>query len=1159
MAVHQENFVSVRKLYPRVSERLPRTRMAVADPASPTERDYRDLLSEANLNFFHREYSIALQNYLALRQKILEQSHPEMPHAPGLGIYLDLDWSAVKATQLMEFSRREVLKLAPGAGVKLPLSDERVIKAGELPVNPVFSKWSDVGIDSRRVVTDDVLSQRERARELIVAGNWREAEKLYEAAATAAAESGNLEWAAQLTNESASMLVTYAGGNERQAALEQALAGFTKAEQLYSRAGNLEAVDVVRINRANLQREINGSGAVPAAGSVLAAAAPERTVRLATGGSLNLHDLLRPDAAIARVELRAGVVQPQTTRLMMVADVTGWKSATAMLEQAAAAGAGATAAKTIGLFSPAGPKMLSLEANTFTTSLTDTIYNSRIQATVLEDLNFYEVVEVNFVTYFVHLYFFVLPIAIGDSYAAMGLYDKALKEYRSVLAYPFLNLGIEAPYVWQKMADAYIQWGNSLYRREQRAAAREKYEFILLTDLTVPSTELYQGKLGIMQAPAAEVIKELKNEPRGPVNPKVAAIIAQAAMRLKYLANNFNYFGIGADYAPIFRYKYLQSVATYMADSAIEAERTFIGYRSTAENQKIEHMQMESAVDVNKAALAIENKRIEDAALEVEAARRTREYAEVRKKNADDALTEWDTKGRELTSMNAALSWASAAANDQDIRYTGVRYDGARHDYEGTVEEFFDTVGEKREWLDWELQRNRIERQRAEAAAEVAMAQTREQQAQVRYEVQALSVILQQKRLEASQEVLEYSENRLFDEDLWFQLAAQLQDLARSYLDSAIYAALLMERGYDLEFDRPLNRIRTDYMLGVPAGLLGGDHLKRDILSFTSDYLENAQKKNPVRLALSLREEFPSSFATFVNTGILPFRTDLEIFDRRYPGTYRRKIKKIELFVEGLVPLEGASGFLTNNGISAEWRMVSGAWVKFIRVMPVERMVMSSYQFRRDIAVFQPSEEMLGQFENMGPQCEWTLEIPRSGNNIDYNAISDIKFVVYFDADFHDGLAAYVKALYLSTGGRSTVLSSRFQYPDEYFRLDAERSVDFIVTSNSIAFNHEAPALTAFGIRLLPVSLPGGAASVENVPLIITRVSDGSSVTANTSAQGTVAGAADTMAPFAAWKGASPVDTWRVALGEGVNSANIADVQVFYTYAFKYRADGSLA
>jgi hypothetical protein len=135
------------------------------------------------------------------------------------------------------------------------------------------------------------------------------------------------------------------------------------------------------------------------------------------------------------------------------------------------------------------------------------------------------------------------------------------------------------------------------------------------------------------------------------------------------------------------------------------------------------------------------------------------------------------------------------------------------------------------------------------------------------------------------------------------------------------------------------------------------------------------------------------------------------------------------------------------------------------------------------------------------------------------------------------------------------VISSRFQYPDEYFRLDAERSVDFTVTANSIAFNHEAPTLTALGIRLQSA----GAASVENVPLTITRMSDNSSVTVNTDAQGTVAGAVDTMAPFAAWKGVSPVDTWRVALGEGVNSANIADVQIFYSYAFKYRADGSLA
>ena len=65
--------------------------------------------------------------------------------------------------------------------------------------------------------------------------------------------------------------------------------------------------------------------------------------------------------------------------------------------------------------------------------------------------------------------------------------------------------------------------------------------------------------------------------------------------------------------------------------------------------------------------------------------------------------------------------------------------------------------------------------------------------------------------------------------------------------------------------------------------------------------------------------------------------------------------------------------------------------------------------------------------------------------------------------------------------------------------------------------------------------------------------------TVNTDARGTVAGAVSTMAPFAGWKGVSPLDTWRVALGDGVNSANIADIQIFYSYAFNYRPDGSLA
>lgn len=1149
MAIHLENFVSIRKLYPRVSERVPSTRLAVSDPATETERDYRNLLSEANLNFFHREYSIALQNYLNLRQKILEQSHPEMPRVPGIGTLFEFEWRKVDPERIFELSRRTVLKTPPGTPVTFPLTYEALIKPNELPVNEAFSLWSTVGVDIRRLRVKGDGQQRADARDAILGGDWKKASKLYNTAAQSAVDADDFEEAAQLANEEAAMLATYAPDD----ALDMAMSRFTKAEQWFTRSGNLEALEVVRANRANLMAETSASNAArdtpPFLQANPGAMVSDRLICLADGGQMPVRELLQPQAKPARDEPAAHGALPRRSRAQMVLDQDGWRSSANLA--GLNAGAAAVPARSMGLFTPLGSRMVSLDSTAFAANLSETIYKSRIEAVDLEGISFYEVVDVNFVAYFVHLYYFVLPISIGDTYMAMGLYQKALAEYRSVLAYPFLNMGIEAPYVWLKMANAYLNWGNTLYRRDQRAAARQKYEFIVKSNLSVPASELYQGRLAALQGQATETLKEIRNEAHGTVNPAVAAVIIQASMRLQYLAQGFNFFGIGVDYAPVFRFKYLQSVATYMADSAIEAERTFIGYRSTAENQKIERMQLESAVDVNKAAVAVEQHRLDDASLEIEAAQRTREYAETRKQNADDALTEWDTKGRELTSMNSALTWASNAANDQEVNVYGTQYDGGSHDYHGTVENFYEIVGQKRDWLDYEMQRNRIVRQQAEMAAEVAMAKTREEQATVRYEVQQLTVLLAEKRLEGSQEVLDYAENRLFDEDLWFQLANQLQDLARSYLDSAIYAALVMERAYDIEFDRRLNRIRTDYMLAAPAGLLGGDNLKRDIVSFTSDYLEHAQKKNPVRLAVSLREEFPSGFAAFVDTGILPFRTDLEIFDRRYPGTFRRKIKKVEVFVEGLVPLEGASGFLCNNGISSEWRKTGGAWGKFNRVMPVERAVLSSYQFRRDISVFQPSEEMLGQFENMGPQCEWSLELPRSGNNLDYQAISDVKFVVYFDADYDDSLAAYVKAYYPATGARSTVLSSRFQYPDEYFRLDAERSVDFTTGASQFPCNIEGLALTAFGVRLLPAT----GESVANLGLVISRESDGSSINAVTDASGVIKSAVATMAPFGAWLGVSPLDTWRVALADGINSAAVADIQLFITYSFNYRAD----
>ena len=113
--MYAENFVVARNLYPLITKRLVKAQLTASDPASARERDYRDLLNEANLNYFHREYTIALQNYLELQAKILEQSHPELPKVGGVGSVLSgVSLGIIDHRRLLEMGRRILIDTNPG-------------------------------------------------------------------------------------------------------------------------------------------------------------------------------------------------------------------------------------------------------------------------------------------------------------------------------------------------------------------------------------------------------------------------------------------------------------------------------------------------------------------------------------------------------------------------------------------------------------------------------------------------------------------------------------------------------------------------------------------------------------------------------------------------------------------------------------------------------------------------------------------------------------------------------------------------------------------------------------------------------------------------------------------------------------------------------------
>lgn len=1139
-----ENFYAIRRRYPLSTERAG-GRMDVAAPATSVELSYRDLLSEANGNFFHREHQIALQNYQDLRTKILVQSDPEMPSVPGGGGLFDIDTSKVDWKRIAELGRYQLETASLTGPIPFSLADQTLIEKDGFTATPGTARFKDIGVSIRQPQTRDPSTVRDFARSLASGGDLERAGAAYDDAAALATEAGDARLSAEILAESGAMAATLAGPDAPDR-MEAASSTLTRAREAFASIQDDAAVKVIDQNLKNLAGMGGRFEAGPAdAGPRIVGTGPRPSPRIVGGG-------IRTSAPTTALAGPTVIFLPQEEMTFSVPAGDLVVDATTVLNEAATK---AAQQRTVGLYLNDAVISLPVEREAYLAQLETDVYAKRVTASSIDSIRFWEQVDTNFVAYIPHLFFFVLPISIGDTYAAMGMYQQALDEYTKALAYPFINAGIEAPYVWLKMAKAALDWGDRLFRQEASADAKVQYEKVIGTDLSVPTgSPLYQGALASMRDGATETAKEIQGQAHADVNPKVAELVTRAYLQLQKIANGLNFFGLGPDDYPVFRFKYLQAVANYMADNAVQTERTFISFRSTAESQQLERIQLENAVDVNKAAIAVERKRLEDAQLEVEAASETRQLAELRRQHAQETLDDWNTLGRELASVNAALAWASNAANDQDITYTGVRYNGQKHDFDTNVEEFYDVVGEWRENLNFEIQQRRLERAISEADDELTITKTREAQAKVRLQAQELSVVVAEKRLQGAQDMLDYATQRTFDEDLWFKLAAELQDLSRQYLDLATYAGLLMERAYELEFDRRLGRIREDYGIGGPEGLLGGDYLKRDIAEFTFDYLQNAQRKNPIRVTISLRDEFPQAYDTFTREGIMAFTTDLELFDRLYPGTYRRKLKKVELFVEGLIPLEGISGLLTHSGVSTEWRN-NGGWTKHARVVPAQRMVLSSYDFRRDYTVFQPSEEMLELFENLGPQANWTLEVPRSSNNLDYQAISDVKLVLYFDADHDEALRTHVKALYPNDGGRSLVLSSRFHFPDQYFRMEQDRQVAFELHPSRFAYNETDFKLNGFGVRLL--SKTGG--TVAGAELTISRASDGSNVVGTTDANGAIAGVPPTMAPFTAWKGDTPIDTFTVGFGDSVDMSTVADVQVFVDYSFTYRADGSLS
>src|SRR5207302_5994763 len=57
-----------------------------------------------------------------------------------------------------------------------------------------------------------------------------------------------------------------------------------------------------------------------------------------------------------------------------------------------------------------------------------------------------------------HDFYYVIPLALAECYHALGDYARAEAHYLEAAGYQYLNLAVEGPLLWQRLATLYLAW-----------------------------------------------------------------------------------------------------------------------------------------------------------------------------------------------------------------------------------------------------------------------------------------------------------------------------------------------------------------------------------------------------------------------------------------------------------------------------------------------------------------------------------------------------------------------------------------------------------------------------------------------------------------------------------------------------------------------------
>lgn len=311
---------------------------------------------------------------------------------------------------------------------------------------------------------------------------------------------------------------------------------------------------------------------------------------------------------------------------------------------------------------------------------------------------------------------------------------------------------------------------------------------------------------------------------------------------------------------------------------------------------------------------------------------------------------------------------------------------------------------------------------------------------------------ISQMQMDHADATVDFLLNKFTNAELYDWMSRVLEGVYGYFLQQATAMAKLAQQ--QLAFERqvaPPSIVQDDYWYPSSEnvnfeagegtrvdrkGLTGSTRLFQDITRLDLYAIETLRRKHQLTRSLSLAQLFPAEFSEFRKTGVMTFRTPMEIFDRDFPGHYLRLIRKVRTTVVALVPpLEGVKARLSTTGIA---RVVTGPEVFQTnrQTRGSESVALSSGYNDSGLFELNPlNGELLNPFEGMGVDAIWEFRMDRRANPFDFDTVADVILQFEYTALESERYREEVlRQLGDSYSGEAS-LSLKYSFPDQWYDL----------------------------------------------------------------------------------------------------------------------------